>query len=913
MRTVLSHLFKPAHYGTLANKVFNFDLLEIERRKMERTIYLNVVQIPVLRLLGFLLLSICILIHDLYFTKSFSLVNFSYLTSSSLAYAFISWIILYTSYLHVKLIDLGVLFLMLDISMWTLIIYFTGGEKSLFFFLMTVRAADQLGTTFKKVMFFGHLSLCHYLFMLVYLIYVEQRPIAWVSELPKLIMIYALNLYIALTARTTEQNRNRTAAAIRMARDLIQQLDEKSRQLAESKAHVEQLSRQNALLLSSAGEGIYGLDGQGKTIFVNPATTSISGYAEEELLDRPMHAVLHYARPDGSPYPWESSPIFATLATGTVHRVSDEVLWRKDGTSLPIEYVSTPIREEEAIIGAVVTFNDITERKAMEKALMEAKQELESKVEQRTAELQQLNAQLLTDIAARQRAEEALAAEARFLRTQTAVAEVALSSLRPEDLGPPLLETIGRAQGYAYGGLWRLSEDGHTVRLVASFGEGTAPFIGLTQDLSGPHSLVSQIIRTGQPAFSNRVQETPFGAHPITHSLQAEAVLGLPLVARTGRVVGCMTFADTENPERFTDHDLTQGVVLANQVAQALENSELFSQVNRLQEQYRVVTDALNDAVFTLDAYGRFTLGNAAGERLTGYRLEEVLGRPFTTLVAPEDLPIHLDRFYRALSGEAISPHVELEMVRKDGSRVPIELSMANLILDGRIAGRVGVARDITERRRADAQIKASLQEKEVLLREIHHRVKNNLQIISSLLNLQSRHIKDPHVIQMFRESQNRVRSMALIHENLYQSADMSRIDFAEYARNLATQLFRSYGVNPKSIALRIHASNIFLDVNTAIPCGLIINELVSNSLKYAFPDGKEGEIYIDVSYDHERKIRMLIGDNGIGLATAIEGMGANTLGLKLVTALINQLSATLTVDHRGGTRFCVTFAPQKL
>jgi two-component sensor histidine kinase len=154
---------------------------------------------------------------------------------------------------------------------------------------------------------------------------------------------------------------------------------------------------------------------------------------------------------------------------------------------------------------------------------------------------------------------------------------------------------------------------------------------------------------------------------------------------------------------------------------------------------------------------------------------------------------------------------------------------------------------------------------------------------------------------------------MALIHENLYQSADMSRIDFAEYARNVATQLFRSYGVNPKAIALRIQARNIFLDVNTAIPCGLIINELVSNSLKYAFPDGMKGEIFIDVSHDQEERIRMIIGDNGIGLPLGVSVMPTSTVGLKLVTALINQLSAILTIDHQDGTRFCLTFVPQKL
>src|SRR5918996_2464263 len=131
----------------------------------------------------------------------------------------------------------------------------------------------------------------------------------------------------------------------------------------------------------------------------------------------------------------------------------------------------------------------------------------------------------------------------------------------------------------------------------------------------------------------------------MARTLNTQALLGLPLINRTGRVVGAMTFADMEDADRFTARDLTQGTILANQVAQAMENSELFSQVNRLQEQYRIVTDALNDAVFTLDTSGRFTFGNAAGERLTGYRLEELMGHPFTRLLAPEELPLHLDRF----------------------------------------------------------------------------------------------------------------------------------------------------------------------------------------------------------------------------------------------------------------------------
>jgi PAS domain S-box-containing protein len=1001
---------------------------EIDRKKAQRTYHLNVIQFPILRLLGFLLIIMYILLHNVFLSKTFSWMDFSSITAFLFIYSLISWLILYIFFERVKLFDLGIFFLVFDIFVWIFVIYSTGGEKSLLFVLMIVRAADQSAMTFKRVIVFAHISILSYILMLLYMNYVEYKSISLLGELPKLVFIYAVNIYLSLTAKTGEQYRNRTADAVRVARELILQLEEKSKQLEESKSDIERLSRHNELILSSAGEGIYGLDVQGNITFINPATMGMSGYSAAELLGRPMHAMLHHSKPDGTPSPWESSAIFATLSTGTIHRVSDDVVWRKDGTHFPVEYVSTPIRAHGDIVGAVVTFNDITERKRTEEALQKAKEELELKVEERTFELQQLNKQLRTDIAKRQQAEAmfrgllesapdamvivnsddcivlinaqterlfgygrheligkplellvpprargvsrrprlgssdlgtspggsgleyygrrkdgtevpidislspvttqagvlavyamrditerqrvegALAAEARFLRAQTAVAKVALSSLRPEDLGGPLLETIGRTQGYACGTLWRVAKDGKTATMVASFGDGTAAFIGMVQDLSETSCVLARIIRTGEPAFINRMPETPYRVHPIARALKTQALLGLPLVARTDQVVGAIVFVDTENRERFTERDLTQGTVLASQVAQALENSELFSQVNQLQEQYRVATEALNDAVFTLDAQGQFAFGNAAGERLTGYRLEEMLGHPFADLVAPEDLPRLVDRFQRAIAGESISPHVEVEMIRKDGRHVPVELSMANLILDGHIAGRVGVARDITERRRVDAQIKASLQEKEVLLKEIHHRVKNNLQIISSLLNLQSKYIKDPYMLQTFNDSQNRIKSMALIHEILYQSRDIARIDFSEYIRNLMIHLFRSYGDHSKAITFEVNVKNIMLGVDTAISCGLIINELVSNSLKHAFSDGRSGKIYIEVSEKNANRLILIVQDDGIGFQKGIELGTMDSLGLKLVIALTNQLSGSVELDNTSGTMFKILF-----
>jgi len=215
---------------------------------------------------------------------------------------------------------------------------------------------------------------------------------------------------------------------------------------------------------------------------------------------------------------------------------------------------------------------------------------------------------------------------------------------------------------------------------------------------------------------------------------------------------------------------------------------------------------------------------------------------------------------------------------------------------------------ELLERERIEAQIKASLQEKEVLLKEIHHRVKNNLQVISSLLDLQASHIHDERAIEMFRDSQNRVSSMGLIHERLYQAEDLARIDFADYIRDLANNLFYSYSVDAALVTLATHVDDVVLDVDRGIPCGLIINELVSNSLKYAFPNGKKGEIHINLHHQNDR-LFLVVRDNGVGIPDGIDLQHTPSLGLKLVNTLVRQLKGELLVMRQGGTEFRISFA----
>ena len=204
----------------------------------------------------------------------------------------------------------------------------------------------------------------------------------------------------------------------------------------------------------------------------------------------------------------------------------------------------------------------------------------------------------------------------------------------------------------------------------------------------------------------------------------------------------------------------------------------------------------------------------------------------------------------------------------------------------------------------AEARIQENLNEKEVLLKEVHHRVKNNLQVITSLLNLQMSQSKDQGLIDGLRESQGRVRAMALIHEKLYQSEDIAKIDFSIYLNSLTNALSSTYRINPEKISIQVIVKDVFLGLDTAIPCGLIVNELVSNSIKYAFPGENTGTISIACNVGKDELLSLIVQDDGIGLPEEKHGSSQNTLGLKLVNSLVKQIDGDLTMVNGKGTKF---------
>jgi len=245
---------------------------------------------------------------------------------------------------------------------------------------------------------------------------------------------------------------------------------------------------------------------------------------------------------------------------------------------------------------------------------------------------------------------------------------------------------------------------------------------------------------------------------------------------------------------------------------------------------------------------------------------------------------------------------------RKDGSLIHVSVLGSPIVVDGGVVAVYAIYRDITERKRSEEKIKAALREREVMLREIHHRVKNNMQIISSLLRLQSRQIKNKKILDIFNVGQNRIRSMALIHESLYQSKDLSKINFADYIKRLTTHLFSMYRVGLERIQLNVTVGEVFLDINRAIPCGLIVNELVSNSLKHAFPNGQEGEIVVRMDGNDRGKISLVVKDNGIGFPEDLDFQRTETLGMQLVTDLVAQIEGKIEISKKKGTEVKIVF-----
>ena len=395
-------------------------------------------------------------------------------------------------------------------------------------------------------------------------------------------------------------------------------------------------------------------------------------------------------------------------------------------------------------------------------------------------------------------------------------------------------------------------------------------------------------------------------------AVQLKSVAAFPLIA-SGLVIGILQIEYLNIFHTFVHEEIDFFNLLSNHIAQSIlairrrqPFNGLYDSVKDSEEIYYRLFEDIPIGLFRSTPEGKMLRVNPAMVQILGFPDREALlhTNAYNLYTDPNDRK----KWQALVEVYDVVREMELELKRYDGASVWVEYNArVTRSPQGAVIYYDGALTNISERKKSEAQIREAFSEKEVLLKEIHHRVKNNLQIISSLLNLQSDYLHDTYDRELFQQSQNRVRAMALLHEKLYQSPNLARIDFGEYVHSLVTSLFQTYKTSPAAIEYEIDIAKLEFDIDTAIPCGLIVGELVSNSLKHAFPNNRPGKIFVSIVHIDTKTIRLSVVDDGIGFDAHPE-MASHSLGWELVRTLAGQLGGSLHIQNTPGTHVQLIF-----
>jgi PAS domain S-box-containing protein len=630
------------------------------------------------------------------------------------------------------------------------------------------------------------------------------------------------------------------------------------RSVAVRTAELEESRSRYRDLTSIAPVGIFRMDPDKKMIYVNEKWTEMTGLASDKAEGHGWLAAVH---------PMDRGQVTEHWAC---HGDVPDLEFRFSLPGGVVKWVlaqSAAQIHDDKLAGYIGCITDITARKQAELLLQQTQQQLETGIRERTAELSQRNEELSRQMGERERIARELLESESTLRAffQSAPMMMGIVELMKDDI---FFVSVNAAASTTLMAAGSLPAPGRTVRELGWTPEEIDPWLEKFRESERQRQPMRLRIRRMIGG-----QERDFAA---TVSFLGRSAAGLPRYC-------------------YVAEDITES-------ARAQETTERF----------RAILEATTDMVGMADKFGRLfyvngagrdLLGLAADEPLSGLRLPEVHAPWAADLVALEGLPVAM------IEG---SWQGETAVLSRNGPEIPAsELILAHKSPSGSVEFLSTIIRDMTEQKEAEVRIKASLEEKEVLLKEIHHRVKNNLQIVSSLLQLQASYIKDTDALEIFEESRDRIKSMALIHEQLYQSNDLAQIDFPEYLRSLLNMVLSAHRNNRTRVETRLHVDPVSLDLDTAIPVGLITNELVTNSLKYAFAGRSVGEIGVRLTRSELGDFVLMVSDNGVGLPEKFNFDKATSLGLRLVRILTKQMRARLEISNGMGTQFRVYFKSQ--
>ncbi|AFY31510.1 histidine kinase dimerization/phosphoacceptor domain -containing protein [Calothrix sp. PCC 7507] len=566
----------------------------------------------------------------------------------------------------------------------------------------------------------------------------------------------------------------------------------------------------------------------------------------------------------------------------------------------------------------IVIIRNITESKQAQEALKKAKAELEIRVEERTKELRHSYECLLQETIERQSIEEVLRYRVEFEKLITTISTHFIN-LAPNEIDQGInqaLQAIGEFAVVDRSYVFLFTENYNTLNNIYEWHtQSFEETIYNSQDT--PDIVLPWIIEKlsdFETIYIPRINELPIEASQLQKTLinqNIQSLIILPIVCG-GLLIGYLEFDSIRTEKIWTEDSIALLKMVGEMLGNALERKRVEQALRVSEERYIRAISAGKVGIWEWNIQTNEIYIDPNLITMLGYTEEEIprYFDEWLLLIHPDDMQSVSSAVNAYL--EKLIPKYEIEhrMLDQNGNYIWF-LAHGTLLWDtqGHPCFMAGSNTNITARKQAENKLKSSLKEKEVLLKEIHHRVKNNLQVISSLLRLQARYINDEKAFDIFQDSQNRVRAMAMIHENLYQSNDLAKIEFSDYIQKLTNNLICSYGVK-QDIKIHLNIDKILLKIDTAIPCGLIINELISNAIKHAFVDCNKGDIYVDFLDLNHGKYSLNVSDTGVGLQKDIELYKNQSLGLQLVWNLVEQLEGSIKFTQLG-TLFTIIFVEQ--
>ena len=608
---------------------------------------------------------------------------------------------------------------------------------------------------------------------------------------------------------------------------------------------------------------IYTLDLNTNILDVNNAFNDILGYNKEETLDLSIYKLIH---------PNDKMILTKGIKKGlegTFVRNIEIRLKKKNGTYIQFSSNQAPIfNNQNTIIGLLCVSRDLTEN-------MEIKQCIEVHIH-RQALIAKFGLETITEKKIDNLFKNATSLLAKILDVEfTKVLEIL-----PDKKSLKLLAGVGWHKGLV----------------------GNATVENNTNSQAG-----FTLLKTTPVIAENLKTETRFHAPKLL--ADHDVISGMSVIIQGKNTPFGILGVHTKEYRIFSKDDINFLQSIANVLAGVIVRDSTEKELRESEEKYRMLTEQSLLGTLII-ANGRIIFANKGISNILGFSIDELLSWNLNTItqhIHPEDLQITIEKCNQILNEDISSFQSEIRMKKKNENYLYIRQYLKRILLQGNAALYMNII-DITEQKKNKSLLESSLSEKEILLKEIHHRVKNNLQIISSLIVLQEQYVKDERILNIFKDFQSRIKVMALIHQMLYNSKNLNKICLSKYIKNLVNNLFKVYSANSKQIKLQLNIENIDLSLDKANACGLIINELVSNSLKHAFSKNDDGKIIVTLKKTTNNRTLLDVYDNGIGFPKDVDYKNSDTLGLKLISTITKQMDGKISIEKNNGTHVTITW-----